>query len=138
MADQGGLREFAAVIEHGSFTAAADALNVSTSFVSREVKRLEDRLTTFLELRVLLQQIANLRDLHLVQCPGRFFAIACEERHGRALRQQFRRATDLTGSNPQLGRDLLDGISSLQFSSALCDWREPGDSGYRVLNTRLA
>lgn len=44
MADQSGLREFAAVVEHGSFTAAADALNVSTSFVSREVKRLEKRL----------------------------------------------------------------------------------------------
>jgi DNA-binding transcriptional LysR family regulator len=44
MADQSGLREFAAVVEHGSFTAAADALNVSTSFVSREVKRLEERL----------------------------------------------------------------------------------------------
>ncbi len=44
MADQSGLREFVAVIEHGSFTAAADALNVSTSFVSREVKRLEKRL----------------------------------------------------------------------------------------------
>ena len=44
MADQSGLREFVAVIEHGSFTAAADALNVSTAFVSREVKRLEERL----------------------------------------------------------------------------------------------
>ncbi len=33
-----------AVVEHGSFTAAADALNVSTAFVSREVKRLEERL----------------------------------------------------------------------------------------------
>ena len=44
MADQGGLREFVAVVEHGSFTAAADVLNVSTSFVSREVKRLEERL----------------------------------------------------------------------------------------------
>lgn len=44
MADQSGLREFVAVVEHGSFTAAADALNVSTSFVSREVKRLEKRL----------------------------------------------------------------------------------------------
>ena len=44
MTDQSGLREFVAVIEHGSFTAAADALNVSTSFVSREVKRLEERL----------------------------------------------------------------------------------------------
>lgn len=44
MADRGGLREFVAVVEHGSFTAAADALNVSTSFISREIKRLEDRL----------------------------------------------------------------------------------------------
>lgn len=46
MADQSGLREFMAVVEHGSFTAAADALHVSTSFVSREVKRLEKRLNT--------------------------------------------------------------------------------------------
>ncbi len=46
MADKSGLREFVAVVEHGSFTAAADALNVSTSFVSREVKRLEERLNT--------------------------------------------------------------------------------------------
>lgn len=44
MSDQSGLREFVAVVEHGSFTAAAEALNVSTSFVSREVRRLEDRL----------------------------------------------------------------------------------------------
>jgi len=44
MTDQSGLREFVAVVEHGSFTAAADALNVSTSFVSREIKRLEERL----------------------------------------------------------------------------------------------
>jgi len=46
MADQSGLREFMAVVEHGSFTAAADALHVSTSFVSREVKRLEERLNS--------------------------------------------------------------------------------------------
>ncbi|MFT6100527.1 MAG: DNA-binding transcriptional LysR family regulator [Arenicella sp.] len=46
MADQSGLREFMAVVEHGSFTAASDALHVSTSFVSREVKRLEERLNT--------------------------------------------------------------------------------------------
>jgi DNA-binding transcriptional LysR family regulator len=44
MTDQSGLREFVAVVENGSFTAAADALNVSTSFISREVKRLEERL----------------------------------------------------------------------------------------------
>jgi LysR family transcriptional activator of dmlA len=46
MADQNGLREFMAVVEHGSFTAAAEALHVSTSFVSREVKRLEERINT--------------------------------------------------------------------------------------------
>ena len=44
MADKGGLREFVAVVQEGSFTAAADALGVSTAFVSREVKRLEERL----------------------------------------------------------------------------------------------
>lgn len=32
MADQSGLREFVAVVKHGSFTAAADSLNVSTAF----------------------------------------------------------------------------------------------------------
>ena len=46
MFDRGGLREFVAVVEKGSFTAAADLLDVSTSFVSREVKRLEERLNT--------------------------------------------------------------------------------------------
>ena len=46
MFDRGGLREFVAVVENGSFTAAADLLDVSTSFVSREVKRLEERLNT--------------------------------------------------------------------------------------------
>lgn len=44
MFDRGGLREFVAVVENGSFTAAADVLDVSTSFVSREIKRLEERL----------------------------------------------------------------------------------------------
>lgn len=44
MFDQGGLREFVAVVEHGGFTAAADTLHASTSFVSRQVRRLEERL----------------------------------------------------------------------------------------------
>ncbi len=48
MFDRGGLREFIAVVEQGSFTAAADQLNVSTSFVSREVKRLEQSMNTSL------------------------------------------------------------------------------------------
>lgn len=44
MASQEGLREFVAVVEHGGFTASAEVLGVSTSFVSRQVKRLEQRL----------------------------------------------------------------------------------------------
>jgi DNA-binding transcriptional LysR family regulator len=41
-----GLREFVAVVESGGFTAAANTLDVSTSFVSRQVSKLEDRLGT--------------------------------------------------------------------------------------------
>jgi DNA-binding transcriptional LysR family regulator len=41
-----GLTEFIAVVENGGFTAAADALDVSTSFVSRQVVRLENQLNT--------------------------------------------------------------------------------------------
>jgi DNA-binding transcriptional LysR family regulator len=41
-----GLTEFVAVVENGGFTAAARALDVSTSFVSRQVKRLEGRIDT--------------------------------------------------------------------------------------------
>jgi len=44
MTGQEGLREFVAVVEQGGFTAAGRQLNVSTSFVSRQVSRLEDRL----------------------------------------------------------------------------------------------
>ena len=43
---QTGLREFIAVVESGSFTSAANSLDVSTSFVSRQVNKLEDRLGT--------------------------------------------------------------------------------------------
>ena len=46
MPDQRGLREFVAVVENRGFTAAAAALEVSTAFVSRQVKRLEDGLDT--------------------------------------------------------------------------------------------
>lgn len=44
MIGQEGLREFVAVVEQGGFTAAGRQLNVSTSFVSRQVTRLENRL----------------------------------------------------------------------------------------------
>ncbi len=46
MIGQKGLREFVAVVEQGGFTAAADALDVSASFVSRRVKHLEQQLGT--------------------------------------------------------------------------------------------
>jgi DNA-binding transcriptional LysR family regulator len=39
-----GLREFVAVVENSGFTSAANVLNVSTSFVSRQVSQLEQRL----------------------------------------------------------------------------------------------
>jgi DNA-binding transcriptional LysR family regulator len=41
-----GMVVFCSVIEHGTFTAAAKALNHTTSHVSKEVARLEDRLGT--------------------------------------------------------------------------------------------
>ena len=44
MSGQEGLLEFVHVVEQGGFTAAARQLSVSTSFVSRQVTRLEDRL----------------------------------------------------------------------------------------------
>jgi len=44
MSGQEGLQEFVAVVEQGGFTAAARQLKVSTSFVSRQVTRLEGRL----------------------------------------------------------------------------------------------
>ena len=43
---QTGIREFVAVVEAGGFTAAANVLDVSTSFVSRFTWRLENRLDT--------------------------------------------------------------------------------------------
>ncbi len=44
MNQQDGLREFVAVVEQAGFSAAARKLKVSTSFVSRQVSQLEDRL----------------------------------------------------------------------------------------------
>lgn len=46
MSELRGVREFVAVVEQGGFTAAAEALDVSTSFVSRQVQRLENEIGT--------------------------------------------------------------------------------------------
>ena len=46
-----GLDEFVAVAEQGSFMAAAQKLRVSSSHVSRQVARLEERLQTRLLYR---------------------------------------------------------------------------------------
>ena len=60
MIGQEGLREFVSVVEQGGFTAAARQLNVSTSFVSRQVTRLEDRL----DIRLLQR---TTRTVHLTE-----------------------------------------------------------------------
>ncbi|MBL1141892.1 MAG: LysR family transcriptional regulator [Proteobacteria bacterium] len=52
-----GLREFVAVVESGGFTAAAKVLNVSTSFISRQVTQLEKRL----EIRLLHRTTRTVR-----------------------------------------------------------------------------
>lgn len=51
MGEPRGIREFVAVVEQGGFTAAAERLDVSTSFVSRQVRRLEDEIGTRLLTR---------------------------------------------------------------------------------------
>lgn len=77
MFDRGGLREFVAVVEKGSFTAAADELEVSTSFVSREIKRLEERLNTRLLHR-------STRSLKLTDM-GRVYYERAREIHDRIV-----------------------------------------------------
>jgi DNA-binding transcriptional LysR family regulator len=52
-----GLQEFVSVVENGGFTSAAKALNVSTSFVSRQVTQLEKRL----EIRLLHRTTRTVR-----------------------------------------------------------------------------
>ncbi|MDH3643067.1 MAG: LysR substrate-binding domain-containing protein [Gammaproteobacteria bacterium] len=51
MAELEGLQDFLAVVENGSFTAAAQTLNASKSHISRQVSRLEGRLGTRLLTR---------------------------------------------------------------------------------------
>ncbi len=60
------LRTFAAVVEHGSFTAAAQALNISKPVVSKQVSQLEKELGVQLMVR-------TTRTLHLTEA-GETFA----------------------------------------------------------------
>ena len=46
-----GIDEFVAVAESGQFTAAAERLGVSSSHISRQIARLEERLQTRLLYR---------------------------------------------------------------------------------------
>ena len=55
-----GLDVFLAVVEHGSFSKAANVLDVSTSYVSRQIQQLEQRLGTILIHRTTRAQ--NLTD----------------------------------------------------------------------------
>lgn len=61
MRDLDGLLEFCAVVEHGGFTRASEALNVSASFISRRVADLEMRLGVRLLHRT--TRSVNLTDL---------------------------------------------------------------------------
>jgi len=60
------LEVFVEVIEHESFTDAADSLGVSKSFVSKQISRLEDRLGVRLINR-------TTRQLHLTDAGAAFF-----------------------------------------------------------------
>lgn len=60
------LEVFVEVIEHQSFTDAADSLGVSKSFVSKQISRLEDRLGVRLINR-------TTRQLHLTDAGAAFF-----------------------------------------------------------------
>ena len=72
MLNHQGLQEFVAVVEQGGFTAASKELGVSISFVSRQVKRLEDRLEIRLLHRTVLSScrivVKRLRDF--LSIPG--------------------------------------------------------------------
>ena len=103
MSDQGGLREFVAVVEHGSFTAAADVLNVSTSFVSREVKRLEERLNARLLHR-------TTRKLQLTDMGRVYYA------RGREIRDML----DTLESDMADLQDRPKGLVRVTATGALC------------------
>ena len=81
-----GIDEFVAVAEAESFSRAAARLNLSTSGVSREVARLEDRLQTRLLYR-------TTRRVSLTDA-GRLFLARC-----RALIQERDLAMQLVGED---------------------------------------
>ncbi|WP_170150238.1 LysR family transcriptional regulator [Parahaliea mediterranea] len=74
-----GIEEYICVVEAGSFTAAADRLGVSKSYVSKQVSQLEDRL------RVRLLQRTT-RRLTLTEIGEVFYG------HCRAMAEQFDQA----------------------------------------------
>ncbi len=65
------LRTFAAVVEHGSFTAAAQALNISKPVVSKQVSQLEKELGVQLMVR-------TTRTLHLTEAGDTFAQYATQ------------------------------------------------------------
>lgn len=84
-----GLDEFLHVVEHGSFTRAAKAMEVSTSHISRQVQQLENRLGSVLFQRTTRK--ISLTDI------GREYAIKL-----KAIRQELIDAnTQLQGEQRQ-------------------------------------
>lgn len=76
-----GLEVFLAVVEHGSFSRAATALNTSTSYVSRQIKQLEQRLGT-----VLLHRTTRTQNL---TASGREYALKL-----KVIQQELQDATN--------------------------------------------
>ena len=83
-----GLEEFLYVVEHGSFTHAAKAMEVSTSHISRQVQQLESRLGS-----VLFQRTT--RKINLTDA-GREYAVKL-----KAIRQELIDANNLPHNEQQ-------------------------------------
>lgn len=117
-----GIDEFVAVAEAESFSRAAARLNLSTSGVSREVARLEDRLQTRLLYRTTRQ--VSLTDA------GRLFLARC-----RALIQERDLAMQLVGED----EGELKGQLRMTCSSAYGErYVVPAVNAFAVAHPRLS
>ncbi|MCY4426108.1 MAG: LysR substrate-binding domain-containing protein [Halieaceae bacterium] len=89
-----GIEEYICVVESGSFTAAAEQLGVSKSYVSKQVSQLEDRLSVRLLQR-------TTRRLTLTESGNAFFAY-CKD-----MAEQFDRAESSLSELQQRPRGTL-------------------------------
>ncbi len=109
-----GIEEFLAVVEHGSFTAAGDALGVSKSYISKTIQELEDRLGVQLLVR-------TTRRLSLTAA-GESFHAECSELQTRfaLLEKRIGRYSKEPVGRLRVG--LSDIFGSDYMSTALADF----------------